>query len=41
MHAANGEISVRPVVTGAAQADKVVIDSGLSAGDVITYETLK
>ena len=34
---ANGAITERVVVTGAAQADKVVIDSGLNAGDVITY----
>ena len=37
VRAKNGAISVRPIVTGAAQADKVVIDSGLSAGEVITY----
>jgi HlyD family secretion protein len=37
VRAKNGSISVRPIVTGAAQADKVVIDSGLSAGEVVTY----
>lgn len=36
--AANGQISERNVVTGAAHADKVVIDSGLKVGDVITYD---
>ena len=36
--APNGAISERPVITGAAHADKVVIDSGLKVGDVITYE---
>lgn len=41
VRATNGEISVRPVVTGAALADQVVIDSGLSAGDVVTYEIPK
>ena len=38
LRAENGVISLRPVVTGAAHADSVVIDSGLKAGDVITYE---
>ena len=37
----NGVSTERPVVTGAAQADKVVIDSGLHVGDVITYESSK
>jgi HlyD family secretion protein len=36
--APNGEISERQVVTGAARADKVIIDSGLKAGDVVTYD---
>ena len=36
--AKNGTTSDREVVTGAARADKVVIDSGLKAGDVITYD---
>ncbi len=35
---AKGVISERQVVTGAARADKVVIDSGLKVGDVVTYE---
>ena len=35
VRAANGVISMRTVVTGAAQADQVVIDSGLGVGDVI------
>lgn len=33
-----GTLSLRPVVTGAAHGDQVVIDSGLAAGDVIVYE---
>lgn len=36
--APNGKTSEHQVTTGAARADKVVIDSGLKAGDVITYE---
>ncbi len=36
--APNGQMSERNVVTGAAHADKVVIDSGLKVGDVITYD---
>ena len=36
--ASNGVISERPVTTGAAHADKVVIESGLKAGEVISYE---
>ncbi len=38
VRAANGVVSLRPVMTGAAHTDKVIIDSGLKAGDVITYE---
>ena len=34
---ADGTIKTRTVVTGAAQADKVVIDSGLSAGEKVVY----
>lgn len=33
-----GAFTPRVITTGAAQADKVVIDSGLKAGDVIRYE---
>ena len=33
-----GAITQRVVITGAAHADKVVIDSGLKAGDVISYD---
>ena len=36
--APNGQITERNVVTGPAHADKVVIDSGLKAGDVVTYD---
>jgi HlyD family secretion protein len=36
--AADGTVSEREVITGAARADKVVIDSGLKVGDVITYD---
>lgn len=35
---AKGSYSPRIVITGAALADKVVIDSGLKSGDVIRYE---
>lgn len=35
---AKGEIVEREITTGAARADKVVVDSGLKAGDVVTYE---
>ena len=35
---AKGSFSPQIVVTGAALADKVVIDSGLNVGDVIRYE---
>ena len=35
---AKGSFSPQTVVTGAALADKVVIDSGLNVGDVIRYE---
>lgn len=38
VQAKNGAINSRPVVTGAAQADSVVIDSGLKAGDVVIYD---
>jgi multidrug efflux pump subunit AcrA (membrane-fusion protein) len=34
----NGSITTRIVTTGAAQADKVVIASGLRAGDVVAYD---
>lgn len=33
----NGDIKTRTVTTGEAEADKVVVDSGLNAGDVIVY----
>lgn len=33
-----GTVTERNVITGAARADKVVIDSGLNVGDVITYD---
>ena len=38
VRAANGTTHTQTVVTGAAHADKVVIDSGLKPGDVITYD---
>lgn len=36
--ASNGSLSNRIVSTGSAQADKVVIASGLKAGDVVAYD---
>ncbi|MCC5014500.1 efflux RND transporter periplasmic adaptor subunit [Legionella sp. 31fI33] len=36
--ASNGSLSSRIVSTGSAQADKVVIASGLKAGDVVAYD---
>ncbi len=36
--APNGQISERQVMTGAARANKVVIDSGLNVGDVVSYD---
>ncbi len=36
--AGKGDVITRPVVTGAAHGDQVIIDSGLKVGDVITYE---
>ena len=36
--APNGHISEHQVITGAARANKVVIDSGLNVGDVVTYD---
>lgn len=35
---ANGKTSVRPISTGAADVDKVVVESGLSEGDVVVYD---
>lgn len=34
----NGQLSDREVITGPARANKVVIDSGLKAGDVVSYD---
>ncbi|MDP1604931.1 MAG: efflux RND transporter periplasmic adaptor subunit [Legionella sp.] len=33
----DGTLTKQPVSTGAAEADKVIIDSGLKAGDVVVY----
>lgn len=35
---AKGATTTRQVLTGAAHGDKVIIDSGLNVGDVVTYE---
>lgn len=38
VRASNGVITDRVVTTGAANADKVIIDSGLQVGEVVVYE---
>ncbi len=35
---AKGKVEKRMITTGAAQADSVVVESGLKSGDVVVYD---